>query len=216
MAGPGGRGGGPDGAGCARRMPGGGPAAAGGGCNRDRYDGDDRGCRVCGSHGGGPGQEGERDDGDRQPSPLLRRGAEYVYRHSPARRARRCGSRCFVPPQAASGKVPVVWFLSGLTCTEDNFTAKAGAQRVAAELGLMLIAPDTSPAGGRGRAGRPGLRFRHGCRVLCGRHPGALGHALPHAVLHRGGAAGVSGRPNCQRTWRGRRSWATPWAAMAR
>lgn len=53
----------------------------------------------------------------------------------------------FVPPQAAKGKVPVVWFLSGLTCTEENFTVKAGAQRVAAELGLILIAPDTSPRG---------------------------------------------------------------------
>jgi S-formylglutathione hydrolase len=43
--------------------------------------------------------------------------------------------------------VPVVWFLAGLTCTEENFTVKAGAQRVAAELGLMLVAPDTSPRG---------------------------------------------------------------------
>jgi S-formylglutathione hydrolase len=40
-----------------------------------------------------------------------------------------------------------LWFLAGLTCTEENFTVKAGAQRVAAELGLMLIAPDTSPRG---------------------------------------------------------------------
>jgi S-formylglutathione hydrolase len=40
-----------------------------------------------------------------------------------------------------------LWFLAGLTCTEENFTVKAGAQRVAAELGLMLVAPDTSPRG---------------------------------------------------------------------
>lgn len=53
----------------------------------------------------------------------------------------------FAPPQAKHGKVPVVWFLSGLTCTEENFTVKAGAQRIAAELGVMLIAPDTSPRG---------------------------------------------------------------------
>lgn len=51
----------------------------------------------------------------------------------------------FVPPQAAHGRVPVVYWLSGLTCTEQNFTLKAGAQRVAAELGLMLVVPDTSP-----------------------------------------------------------------------
>jgi S-formylglutathione hydrolase len=53
----------------------------------------------------------------------------------------------FVPPQAAHGNVPVVTFLSGLTCTEENFMVKSGAQRVAAELGLMLVSPDTSPRG---------------------------------------------------------------------
>ena len=53
----------------------------------------------------------------------------------------------FVPPQAADGAVPVLYFLSGLTCTPENFTVKAGAQRYAAEAGLMLVAPDTSPRG---------------------------------------------------------------------
>ena len=53
----------------------------------------------------------------------------------------------FVPPQASAGKVPVVTFLSGLTCTEENFMVKSGAQRVAAELGIMLVSPDTSPRG---------------------------------------------------------------------
>ena len=53
----------------------------------------------------------------------------------------------FVPPQAANGPVPVLTFLSGLTCTEENFMVKSGAQRVAAELGLMLVSPDTSPRG---------------------------------------------------------------------
>ena len=53
----------------------------------------------------------------------------------------------FVPPQAVHGKVPVLTFLSGLTCTEENFMVKSGAQRVAAELGLMLVSPDTSPRG---------------------------------------------------------------------
>lgn len=51
----------------------------------------------------------------------------------------------FVPPQAEHGKVPVLYYLAGLTCTEETFMIKAGAQRVAAELGLMLVAPDTSP-----------------------------------------------------------------------
>lgn len=53
----------------------------------------------------------------------------------------------FQPPEVRHGKVPVVTFLSGLTCTEENFMVKSGAQRVAAELGLMLVSPDTSPRG---------------------------------------------------------------------
>ena len=53
----------------------------------------------------------------------------------------------FVPPQAETGPVPVVTYLSGLTCTEETFMIKGGAQRIAAELGVMLIAPDTSPRG---------------------------------------------------------------------
>jgi S-formylglutathione hydrolase len=53
----------------------------------------------------------------------------------------------FVPPQARAGKVPVLYYLSGLTCTEETFLIKAGAQRLAAELGLMLVVPDTSPRG---------------------------------------------------------------------
>jgi S-formylglutathione hydrolase len=53
----------------------------------------------------------------------------------------------YLPPQARTGKVPAVYWLSGLTCTDDNFRVKAGAQRYAAELGLALIIPDTSPRG---------------------------------------------------------------------
>src|SRR5699024_5608017 len=53
----------------------------------------------------------------------------------------------YLPPQAEAGPVPVVYWLSGLTCTDENFVNKAGAQRAAAELGLALVAPDTSPRG---------------------------------------------------------------------
>jgi S-formylglutathione hydrolase len=49
------------------------------------------------------------------------------------------------PPRAGTGAVPVLYYLAGLTCTEETFAMKAGAQRAAAELGLMLVAPDTSP-----------------------------------------------------------------------
>ncbi|UCJ13972.1 MAG: S-formylglutathione hydrolase [Phormidium sp. PBR-2020] len=51
----------------------------------------------------------------------------------------------YIPPQAAQYPVPILYWLSGLTCTEENFISKAGAQRLAAEYGLLLVAPDTSP-----------------------------------------------------------------------
>ncbi|UYM17107.1 S-formylglutathione hydrolase [Endozoicomonas euniceicola] len=54
----------------------------------------------------------------------------------------------FMPPQASeSNRVPVLYWLSGLTCTDENFMQKAGAQRIAAELGIAIVAPDTSPRG---------------------------------------------------------------------
>ncbi len=75
-------------------------------------------------------------------------GVQYVYEH----RAEQLGCDMRVAvyvPDSASPEVeaPGLLWLSGLTCTEDNFTAKAGAQRIAAELGLILIVPDTSPRG---------------------------------------------------------------------
>ncbi|MGE0545137.1 MAG: S-formylglutathione hydrolase [Dehalococcoidia bacterium] len=74
-------------------------------------------------------------------------GRQGFYRHQSRETGTPMRFAVFTPPQAADGPVPVLWFLSGLTCTEENFTVKAGAQRVAAELGLMLVAPDTSPRG---------------------------------------------------------------------
>ena len=76
-------------------------------------------------------------------------GLQGVYSH--ASDATGCSMRfgVFMPPQANGGAraVPVLYWLSGLTCTEENFIIKAGAQRVAAELGLAIVAPDTSPRG---------------------------------------------------------------------
>jgi S-formylglutathione hydrolase len=74
-------------------------------------------------------------------------GRQGFYRHKSRETGTDMRFAVFTPPQAQAGPVPVLWFLSGLTCTEENFTIKAGAQRVAAELGLMLVAPDTSPRG---------------------------------------------------------------------
>ncbi len=69
------------------------------------------------------------------------------YKHQSAVNTCQMKFAVFTPPQAERGKVPVLYYLAGLTCTEETFMIKAGAQRVAAELGLMLVAPDTSPRG---------------------------------------------------------------------
>ncbi len=74
-------------------------------------------------------------------------GTQGIYRHLSRETGTPMRFAVYTPPQAKAANVPVLWFLAGLTCTEENFTVKAGAQRVAAELGLMLVAPDTSPRG---------------------------------------------------------------------
>lgn len=74
-------------------------------------------------------------------------GTQGVYRHASSETGTDMTFAVYQPPAALDGSVPVLWYLSGLTCTEENFTVKAGAQRYAAEHGLMLVAPDTSPRG---------------------------------------------------------------------
>ena len=76
---------------------------------------------------------------------LCHGGVQGVHRHQSAETGTPMRFAVFTPP--GEGPFPVVWFLAGLTCTEENFIVKAGAQRAAAKLGLMLIAPDTSPRG---------------------------------------------------------------------
>lgn len=74
-------------------------------------------------------------------------GTQGVYRHSSE--ATQCDMTfaVFLPPQAASGPVPVLWYLSGLTCTHQNVMDKGEYRRAAAELGVAIICPDTSPRG---------------------------------------------------------------------
>jgi S-formylglutathione hydrolase len=74
-------------------------------------------------------------------------GTVGFYKHEAASTACAMKFAVFTPPQAHAGRVPVLYYLAGLTCTEETFMIKAGAQRVAAELGIMLVAPDTSPRG---------------------------------------------------------------------
>lgn len=72
-------------------------------------------------------------------------GRQGYYRHPSDTTHGEMRFAVFQPPQVRDGTVPVLFYLAGLTCTEETFAIKAGAQRVAAELGLMLVAPDTSP-----------------------------------------------------------------------
>ncbi len=74
-------------------------------------------------------------------------GVQRFYQHASAEIGLPMKFSVFLPPQAQQGPVPAVLYLAGLTCTEETFMVKAGAQRLAAELGLALIAPDTSPRG---------------------------------------------------------------------
>jgi S-formylglutathione hydrolase len=74
-------------------------------------------------------------------------GWQDVYRHRSETLGCEMNFAVYLPPQAEARKLPVLYWLSGLTCTEQNFITKAGAQRYAAEHGLILVAPDTSPRG---------------------------------------------------------------------
>lgn len=74
-------------------------------------------------------------------------GVQGYYSHASEETGLDMRFAVYQPPQARSGNVPVLYYLAGLTCTEETFVIKAGAQRLAAELGLLLVAPDTSPRG---------------------------------------------------------------------
>lgn len=74
-------------------------------------------------------------------------GRQLTYRHQSTACACDMQFAVYLPPAAEKAAVPALYWLSGLTCTEENFSVKSGAQRYAAELGLALIIPDTSPRG---------------------------------------------------------------------
>ena len=72
-------------------------------------------------------------------------GVQGFYRHASTSCAGPMRLAVYQPPQAVQGKCPVLYYLAGLTCTEETATLKAGAQRLAAQFGLVLVMPDTSP-----------------------------------------------------------------------
>jgi S-formylglutathione hydrolase len=92
------------------------------------------------------------DQLDPMPTPLTQisktasfGGSVEFYSHPSAACHSEMRFAIYLPPQAQTAPVPVLYFLSGLTCTEENFMVKAGAQQWAAEYGIMLVVPDTSP-----------------------------------------------------------------------
>ncbi len=189
-------------------------------------------------HGPGGHQQGLRPDARRPEHPLgdpllsaeepptpcssclprtaVSAGLHRRYRHRSAELNGEATLAVFLPPQALAGaRVPALYWLSGLTCTDENFMQKAGAHRLAAALGLALVAPDTSP-GGREVPGDPagGWDFGPRGRLLCRRQRTSLGPPLPHARLRGGGAAGAAGgRAAPER--RPAASAAIPWVATA-
>jgi S-formylglutathione hydrolase len=72
-------------------------------------------------------------------------GVQRFYKHASRETRGTMKFSVYLPPQSKSGKVPVLYYLAGLTCTEETFPIKSHAQQAAAQLGLMLVAPDTSP-----------------------------------------------------------------------
>ena len=74
-------------------------------------------------------------------------GVQGVYSHASEATGTDMTFGLFLPAEAEEGLVPVLWYLSGLTCTHENAMVKAGAQRWAAEVGIALVFPDTSPRG---------------------------------------------------------------------
>lgn len=74
-------------------------------------------------------------------------GVQGVYSHASSATKTGMTFAVYTPPQAKDGPVPVLWFLSGLTCTHENAMVKAGMQEHASRLGMMVVLPDTSPRG---------------------------------------------------------------------
>lgn len=104
-------------------------------------------------------------------------GWQDVYQHESTTLGCTMKVGVYLPPQAQHSKVPVLYWLSGLTCTEQNFITKSAVQRYAAEHGIAVVAPDTSARGegvaddpaydlGRGRVSTSTPRRNPGLRII--------------------------------------------------
>jgi len=112
-------------------------------------------------------------------------GWQDVYRHTSSTLGCEMNFAVYLPPQAAQRRCPVLYWLSGLTCTEQNFITKAGAQRYAAEHGVVVVAPDTSPRG-EGVADDPAYDLGQGAGfyVNAERAPWARHYRMYDYVVH--------------------------------
>ena len=135
-------------------------------------------------------------------------GLQGFYEHQSTACAGPMRFAVYQPPAALRGeRVPVLYYLAGLTCSEETFAIKSGAQRVAAELGLALVSCDTSPRATRLPGRRRGGRLRPGRGVLSRRDGGALVDGVPDVHLPdarpaRGGGVEFSGRRRAARNLR--------------
>ena len=142
-------------------------------------------------------------------------GTQHVVRHRSRATSTDMTFSVFVPPQADEGAAcPVVWYLSGLTCTHANVTEKGEYRRACAELGLVFVAPDTSPRGAD-VPDDPAYDFGQGAGFYVDATEPPVRDPLPDVLLrHR--RASRSRRLGLSRsTSRARRSWAIRWAGTA-
>ncbi len=111
-------------------------------------------------------------------------GSQGVYTHHSSATGTPMTFQVFIPEHRTTEALPVLWYLSGLTCTHANAMEKGHYQRACAEHGVALIGPDTSPAR-RYRSRRRSLRLRQGRGLLCRCDAGAVEGELPDEELRR-------------------------------
>ncbi|GAO22051.1 S-formylglutathione hydrolase FghA [Alicycliphilus sp. B1] len=117
-------------------------------------------------------------------------GEQRFYRHASREIGLPMQFSVYLPPRALAGDAaPALLYLAGLTCTEETFMVKAGAQRLAAELGLALIAPDTSPRGAGVAGEADAWDFGEGAGFYLDATQAPWGRALAHGKLAAAGAA---------------------------
>lgn len=139
-------------------------------------------------------------------------GWQQRYRHFSSSLQSSTTFSIYLPPPRDDNPPAVVYWLSGLTCNDENFTTKAGAQRIAAELGLVLVMPDTSPRG-EGVANDEGYDLGQGAGFILmpRRRPGLLtiGCMTTSATNCRCWCRNISTSAIASR------SWVIQWAGMA-